>query len=286
MSNYRLHRSRAFAALLLFILLAFPACASQQAGPGEDQSAPETARSPQTTAQSAGPEKTKAETAREKNTSAESEKQDGKTGDKPGSTVEAVLPEDVLSEDEIAKPPKLKDWNAKGGEVVSVPGTAGTSVGTIPAVKPFNFGRDPGGPQDKTLSLSVPRLGLESVPVFNSTSEEGLRKGTVHVPATGFPWQRGANVYIAGHRLGYPDTGSFRVFYDLDLMRQGDEITLTDASGKKYVYRVNKKVVVGPDNVEVMNAVEGKSVVTLQTCTLPDYSERIVVQGKLVEKST
>jgi sortase A len=40
--------------------------------------------------------------------------------------------------------------------------------------------------------------------------------------------------------------------------------------------------VVPPDNVEVMNAVEGRSIITLQTCTLPDYSERIVVQGELI----
>ncbi len=44
--------------------------------------------------------------------------------------------------------------------------------------------------------------------------------------------------------------------------------------------RVN---VVGPENVEVMNAQEGKSLITLQTCTLPDYEERLIVQGELVE---
>jgi sortase A len=35
-----------------------------------------------------------------------------------------------------------------------------------------------------------------------------------------------------------------------------------------------------------MDAVEGKSVVSLQTCTLPDYKERLIVQGELVEKNT
>jgi sortase (surface protein transpeptidase) len=29
--------------------------------------------------------------------------------------------------------------------------------------------------------------------------------------------------------------------------------------------------------------VEGKSLITLQTCTLPDYKERLIVQGALVE---
>jgi sortase A len=35
-----------------------------------------------------------------------------------------------------------------------------------------------------------------------------------------------------------------------------------------------------------MNTVEGESIVTLQTCTLPDYAERIIVQGELVEEPT
>jgi sortase A len=46
---------------------------------------------------------------------------------------------------------------------------------------------------------------------------------------------------------------------------------------------VTKSVVVGPNDVEVMNAVEGKSLITLQTCTLPDYEERLIVQGELVQ---
>jgi sortase A len=39
-------------------------------------------------------------------------------------------------------------------------------------------------------------------------------------------------------------------------------------------------VVVGPDSVEVMNPVKGKSLIALQTCTLPDYKERLIVQGE------
>ena len=32
---------------------------------------------------------------------------------------------------------------------------------------------------------------------------------------------------------------------------------------------------VAPDNAEVMEPVEGKSLVSLQACTLPDYEERL-----------
>ncbi len=157
-------------------------------------------------------------------------------------------------------------------------------MGAIPVVKPFNFGRDPGGPEDKTLYLDIPKIGLEGIPVFDTVSEEKLRDGTVHVPATGYPWQKGANVFIAGHRLGYEGTPSYYVFFRLDELREGDEIRLENSVGKEYLYRVTGHKIVGPDSTEVMNAVEGKSLITLQTCTLPDYEKRLIVQGELVEK--
>jgi sortase A len=198
-------------------------------------------------------------------------------------TVESVNPEDILSEEERTGPPEVKDWNEPSGEE-PVQLSSGTSAGAIPAVKPFNFGRDPGGPADKTLYLTIPKLGLKDAPVYDSIEEEELKESTIHVPATGFPWQDGANTYIAGHRLGYPDTGSFYVFYDLDQLVAGDEISVKDADGNQYEYKVTGQKVVSTDNVEVMNAVPGKSLISLQTCTLPDFAERIVVQGELVEQ--
>ena len=159
-----------------------------------------------------------------------------------------------------------------------------SSTGAIPIVKPFNFGRNPGGPEDKTLSLDIPKIGVQGTPVYDTLSEEKLRDGTVHVPATGYPWQDGANVFIAGHRIGFEGTPSYYVFYRLNELVEGDEVRLTNAAGREYLYRVTERKVVGPDNVEVMNAVEGKSLITLQTCTLPDYKDRVIVQGELVEE--
>jgi sortase A len=162
----------------------------------------------------------------------------------------------------------------------------GTSAAAILAGKPFNFVRGPGGPDDKTLHVSVPRLWIEDLAVFESISEAKLKESAIHVPATGFPWQDGANVYIAEHRLGYPNTDSIYVCYDLGKVVPGYEISLKDVDDEEYVYRVIRQAVVPPDNVEVMNAYKGKSIVTLQTCTLPDFAERLVVQGELVEKPT
>ena len=141
------------------------------------------------------------------------------------------------------------------------------------------------GPEDKTLIVTIPKMEVAEaeVPDAAGDDEEKLREYLgIHLKGTGFPWQRGANVYIAGHRLGYPGEASFLAFYDLDALETGDEITVKDADGKEYVYRVFKEFTVEPTNLSVTQPVPGKDVLTLQTCTLPDYSQRLIVQAEKV----
>jgi sortase A len=92
-------------------------------------------------------------------------------------------------------------------------------------------------------------------------------------------------VYIAGHRLGFPGTKSYLVFWDLNKLENGDEVILTDANGTRYTYEVFKTLVVNPDAYYVTQPVAGRSVVSLQTCTLPDYKQRLVVQAELTSVS-
>src|SRR3712207_9246934 len=68
-----------------------------------------------------------------------------------------------------------------------------------------------------------------------------------------------ANVYIAGHRLGYPRTKSFLVFWDLNRLRMGRKVMLTDSEGKRYIYRVYDRFVVGPDDASATKPVDRKS---------------------------
>jgi sortase A len=143
----------------------------------------------------------------------------------------------------------------------------------------------PPTPEEKTLKLTVPEMKrVEDVPVYDAPAddESPLRKGALHVRGTDFPWQTAANnVYIAGHRLGYAGTKSYRVFYDLDELQSGDEVILTDANGTRYTYEVFRKFVANPSDVAVMWPIAGKNIVTLQTCTLPEYSKRLIVQAEL-----
>ena len=57
-------------------------------------------------------------------------------------------------------------------------------------------------PTNTALSLTVPGAGIQNDPVTNSVSESVLANGAGKIPSTGFPWQAGANTYIAAHVYG------------------------------------------------------------------------------------
>ena len=142
------------------------------------------------------------------------------------------------------------------------------------------------GPKNRTLKVSIPgmsRLDGSTIPYAGGTNEAAFKKyAGVHLRGTGDPWDREANVYIAGHRLGYPGTDSFLAFWDLNELEEGDRIFLTDAAGERYVYKVFRDFIVEPTRVSVTRPIEGRNIVTLQTCTLPDYSRRLIVQAEKV----
>jgi sortase A len=122
-------------------------------------------------------------------------------------------------------------------------------------------------PNDPTLYLTVPRLGIYRHTVRNDRSEAAMDLGAIKLPDTSFPWQKGdTNTYIACHRLGWPGTESYNQCLNLPFMRKGDEVTLTDANGAVYRYRVSEMLIVGPNDGWVTKAVPGRHVVSLQTC--------------------
>jgi sortase A len=146
------------------------------------------------------------------------------------------------------------------------------------------------GPKDKTLELTVPamsRIENDDIPYAGGTDEEALKShAAIHLEGTGFPWDDEANVYIAGHRLGYPNTESWLTFWDLDEVGVGDEIYVTDSKGTRYTYRVFKTFIVNPSETHVTQTEPGKNILTLQTCTLPDYKQRLIVQSELTDTQT
>ena len=150
----------------------------------------------------------------------------------------------------------------------------------------------PAVPDDPTLFLTVPKLGLYNHTVRNDDSEQALDLGAIKMPDTDFPWQEGdKNTYIACHRLGWPGTESHNQCLNLPSIQEGDEIFLKDTNGMDYEYRVSETLTVGPSDSWVMEPLTGKDVVSLQTCieapgdffTLgPNWLARFVVRAERI----
>jgi sortase A len=182
--------------------------------------------------------------------------------------------------------------------LLSGPGSAtGAQVDQLWEQEPVGFSRESPAPlprqalaetppADTSIRLTVPEMKrVRDVPVETAPASEeaALRDGALHVEGTGFPGERDSNVYIAGHRQGFPGTRSHLIFWDLPALEKGDRVILEDSRGWTYEYAVFRELVVSRQEVHVTQPVPGKkSVVSLQTCTLPHYAKRLVVQAELV----
>ena len=176
------------------------------------------------------------------------------------------------------EPPKMTK-EAKGKQVAPTKGKGQRKVAN--RLEP---------PKDKTLKLTIPEMKQiedDTIPTGKGTNEALFRDhAAVHLRDTGFPWQRTANVYIAGHRIGFPGTDSNLAFYDLEDLKDGDKVYVEDAEGREYTYEVFGKLVVEPANLSVLKPIKGKNIVSLQTCTLPDYTNRVIYRAVLRDVKT
>ena len=134
-------------------------------------------------------------------------------------------------------------------------------------------------PADGMLSLTVPKMGRYNDPVANDMSEATLDQGAGKLPNSGFPWESGANTYIAAHVLGWEGTNSWQQFAGLPNMTYGDVIYLTDSAGETYTYEVTEILNVTPYDVWVTAPEAGRDMVSLQTCVGANYEQRLIVRG-------
>jgi sortase A len=122
--------------------------------------------------------------------------------------------------------------------------------------------------------LEAPTVKM-SATVLEGSDDGTLSRGAGHIEDTPFPGQPG-NVGIAGHR----DT----VFRPLRNIKVGDPLQLT-TTDRVYRYKINKTVIVGPDDVYVLDPTDTPTL-TLVTCYPFDFvgnaPKRFIVQAQLV----
>lgn len=134
------------------------------------------------------------------------------------------------------------------------------------------------------ITLSVPKLGLEDIEVPAADSQVALdREGIIHLKGTGSPWEEGSNTVVVGHAMGYMQTKIPYVFYELEKLEPGDEIIAKNLAGKEFTFRVYDLLTVRPEDYWVTYPVDGKTIISLQTCTpIPTFEKRLIVRGELV----
>ena len=133
------------------------------------------------------------------------------------------------------------------------------------------------------LRLTVPRLGIKDVSVPDGSTQKELdREGLIRMEEAGEPGTPGSNTFLVGHALGFEQTKRPYIFYKLGKLRPGDRVILRQGD-RKYVYRVYDRLRVRPQDYWVTRPVEDKEMVSLQSCTLPDFEKRIVIRAERIQ---
>lgn len=134
--------------------------------------------------------------------------------------------------------------------------------------------------------LKIAKIGVDAPIAWDVPYQqivENLSDGVVHYGGTALPGQNG-NVFITGHSSNFWwDKGKFNtVFANLDKLEEGDEIAVAYQT-IQYRYKVEKKFVVTPSRIEVLNPLD-HSIITLMTCTpVGTTLNRLIVQAKQIE---
>lgn len=123
--------------------------------------------------------------------------------------------------------------------------------------------------------ITIPSVNLEQPILYGTTNENLLLGATTMKPEQ----KMGEGNYtLAGHNHHSKPV----LFQPIRNVENGDKIYVTDKE-KVYTYKVVGKEVVEPTRVDVLNDVEGKTLITLVSCYAKDGSNRIIVTGELFE---
>lgn len=174
--------------------------------------------------------------------------------------------EDALEEAAPSTPETIDAAEYLGAEVEQPPDT--------PDVVQF-FPEEPADVGESFAFLSIPKIGLDDVVMYEGVDRETLQKGPGHMVSTPLPGQPGNSV-VSGHRTTYG-----RPFFDFDQLEAGDRVEVETEVGT-HVYEVREILIVAPTDVWVTENRNG-GWLTMTTCN-PKFSarERLVIQAEMI----
>lgn len=135
----------------------------------------------------------------------------------------------------------------------------------------------------------IPKINIKAPIIWNSPPDEtsmlaNLQNGIAHYSGTSLPGTGKGPIFITGHSSYYWwDKGKYKtVFANLDKLESGDEIGI-GYNNKVYVYKVYEKIVVKPEQTEVLNPVD-EPILALMTCVpVGTNLKRLIVHAKQIE---
>lgn len=129
---------------------------------------------------------------------------------------------------------------------------------------------------DSIGRIEIPAIGVSAY-VVEGTSTGDLRKGPGHYPETPLPGAMGTSA-IAGHRTTYGAP-----FRRIDELRRG-QMVVVDMPDARYVYRVEKTVIVDDQDLSVLDPVGYKRLMLSACHPLYSATERVIAFARQVDK--
>ena len=128
-------------------------------------------------------------------------------------------------------------------------------------------------------SIEIPKIKV-TLPIYHGTTEAVLLKGVGHIYGSSLPVDtEHTHSLLAGH-CGLPEA---ELFTRLDELEEGDEFHVK-ICGETTTYRVCAIYVIRPEDTSVLAIQEGRSLISLITCTPYGINtHRLVVTGERKE---
>ena len=125
-------------------------------------------------------------------------------------------------------------------------------------------------------TINIPSIDCR-LPIYHGNSEDMLTKGAVHLAGTAFPIGGSSARSVISAHTAFPG----KIFFDrLSEVEIGETFSVT-VLGDTFYYKVTEINIVLPDEVEYLQPVKDKDLITLVTCTpYALNTHRLLVTGE------
>ena len=125
-------------------------------------------------------------------------------------------------------------------------------------------------------TINIPSIDCR-LPIYHGSSEDMLTKGAVHLAGTAFPIGGSSARSVISAHTAFPG----KIFFDrLSEVEIGETFSVT-VLGDTFYYKVTEINIVLPDEVEYLQPVKDKDLITLVTCTpYALNTHRLLVTGE------